>query len=111
MYPTVLAGVCVRGEGGMPGMKALTKLLCLSRGLSWSPGAYGGGVVPGPINAPGMGRFYCLIWGLWVTVKVLGSDCNKCFPNTNHNRNHSSNNNLTLNPKSNPKLTLTLTVY
>ena len=44
MYPTVQVGVCVRGEGREPpGVGALTKLVCLSRGMSWSPGAYGGG--------------------------------------------------------------------
>ena len=32
----------------------------------------------------------------------VGSDCNNCFPNTNHSLNHNSNDNLTLNPKSNP---------
>ena len=68
------------------------------------------------INDPGMGRFKLfnlgvLGYGLWVTVKVLGSDCNNRFPNTNHNLNHNSNDNLTLNRKSNPKLTLTLTLY
>ena len=40
-----------------------------------------------------------------VTVKVLSSDCNNRFLNTNHNLNHNSIDNLTLNPKSNPKLT------
>ena len=67
-----------------------------------------------PISAPGMGRFQLLNlggFGLLVRVKVLGSDCNNRFPNTNHNLNHNSNDNLTLNPKSNPKLTLTLTLY
>ena len=67
-----------------------------------------------PINAPGMGHFRLLnlgFLGLWVSVKVLGSDCNNSFPNTNHNLNHNCNDNVTLNPKSNPKLTLTLTIY
>ena len=67
-----------------------------------------------PINAPGMGRFQLLNlggFGLWVRVKVLGSDCNTRFPNTNHNLNHNSNDDLTLNSKSNPVLTLTLTLY
>ena len=78
-------------------------------------------MVPGhviffPINAPGMGRFQLLNlgvlgYGLCVRVKILGSDCNNRFPNTNHNLNHNSNDNLTLHPKSNPKLTLTLTFY
>ena len=53
----------------------------------------------------------CLIWELWVRVKVLGSGCNNRFPNTHHNLNHNSNDNLILNRKSNPKLTLTLTLY
>ena len=59
-----------------------------------------------PINAPGMDRFQLLNvggFGLWVRVKVLGSDCNNRLPNTNRNLNHNSNDNLALNPKSNPK--------
>ena len=66
------------------------------------------------INAPGMDRIQLLNlggFGLRDSVKVLGSDCNNRFPNTNHNLNHTSNDNLTLNPKSNPKLTMTLTLY
>ena len=54
--------------------------------------------------------FNCLIWGLWVRVKVLGSACNNRFPNNNHKINHNSNANLILNPKLNPKLALTLTL-
>ena len=33
---------------------------------------------------------------IWVRFKVLGSDYNNRFPNTNHNLNHNSNDNLTL---------------
>ena len=46
MYPTVLVGVCalVRDEGReLPGVGNFY----LSSGLSWSPGAYGGGDSPG----------------------------------------------------------------
>ena len=43
--------------------------------------------------------FNCLILGLWVRVKVLGSDYNNRFPNTKRTFNHNSNDNLTLNPK------------
>ena len=73
-----------------------------------------GGLRPGrviffPINAPGMGRFQLVNFGdrfgLCVRVKILVSDFNNRFPNTNHNLNHNFNDTLTPNPKSNPKLT------
>ena len=50
------------------------------------------GVIFFPINAPGMGRFQLNLggFGLWVRVKILGSDCNNRFPNTNHNLSHNS---------------------
>ena len=37
-------------------------------------------------------------FGLWVRVRVLGSDNHNRFPNSNHNLHHNSNRNLTLTP-------------
>ena len=37
-------------------------------------------------------------FGLWVRVRVLGSDNHKRFPNSNPNLNHNSNRNITLTP-------------
>ena len=56
----------------------------------------------GPYSTAYFGGF-----GLWVIVKVLGSDSSNRFANTNHNLNRNSNDNLTITPKYNPTLTLT----
>ena len=48
---------------------------------------------------PGMQQFSTVSFsgfGLWVRVRVLGSDNHKRFPNSNPNLNHNSNRNITL---------------
>ena len=37
-------------------------------------------------------------FGLWVRVRILGSDTHNRFPNSNPNLNHNSNRNLTITP-------------
>ena len=61
-----------------------------------------------PTLVPGSGNFQLsrlagLGYGLWVMVRVLGSDNHNRFPNSNPNLNHNSNCNLTLTPILTPK--------
>ena len=111
--PALSAGTCWRH----PGMGALDGVWCPVSGTGCPTGAHRtsvgiavsrrpGADPAGPRNffsyaCSGQRQFSTVSFsgfGLWVRVRVLGSDNHNSVPNSNPNLNHNSNRNLTLTP-------------